>query len=224
MAVELDKTPDTEVIEDKSVDLDEAKKTMYPSEEEKAAVEAAKAEEEPPEEEKPTEEEEELPEEDNAEATPEAITAEDIKFPEGVEVDIEVQKDFLAISNDKDMKPKEKAQALIDLQTELYQHAHQTKLDNWVAEVNADKKFVGDDGTKLPENLALAKKGMEALKIEGLSGYLDASGEGNNPLIVEAFMKIGSAISEDTFVVGGKGAETKDRTPAQVLYGDSQNK
>jgi len=150
------------------------------------------------------------------------ITAEDITFPEGVQVDADVQKDFIEIVNDREMSVKDKSQALVDLQAKLYATAHQSKVDTWVADVNADKKFVGDDGTKLPENLALAKTGMEALKIEGLSEYLDASGEGNNPLMVEAFMKIGAAIGEDTFIVGGKGAETGKRSAAEILYGPSK--
>jgi hypothetical protein len=214
----------------KSPDMSEAKDKLYPDDDKKDPDKAEADKEPDGDKEAEDKSEDDKSEEDKAkdkddkekegkEGDAEVITAEDITFPEGVEVNAEIQKDFLEIANDKDMSTKDKAQALVDLQAKLYAEAHQSKLDNWVSVVKDDKKFVGDDGTKLPENLALAKKGMEALGIEGLSEYLDASGEGNNPLMVEAFMKIGASISEDTFIVGGKGAKTDTRTPAQVLYG-----
>ena len=126
-------------------------------------------------------------------------TAENLKIPDGVSVDEAIKGELIEIANHKDLSGVDRAQALIDLNIKMNTQAYEQKRDAWVAQVQSDKKFIGDTGDKLEENLALSKKGMEAIKVDGLSEYLVASGEGNNPLFVEVFMKLGKATSEDTF-------------------------
>jgi len=146
-------------------------------------------------------------------------TAENLKFPEGVPVNEEIKAEFIEISNNKDLSAADRAQALIDLQTKLNMNFHTQRAETWIRQIESDKKFIGSTGDKLDENLALAKNGMESLKVDGLSEYLISSGEGNNPIFVELFMKIGKAISEDTFSksVGSENKEPK--SDAEVLYG-----
>ncbi len=220
------KAAETENIGGDHIDLEEAQKKIYSDPEEKSGETAeegeGKTEETENKEEKSEETKDEKTDEKEADQTGEVapVTAEDIAFPEGVEVDQTIQEEFLKLANDNKFT-KEQTQGIVDLQTKLYQQQidqHQAKVDGWVAEVKADKELIGDTGDKLDENLALAKKGMEALKVEGLSELLDDTGYGSHPIFVRAFTRIGKTISEDSFKTGGVGKEVKEKTAAETLY------
>lgn len=146
-------------------------------------------------------------------------TVENLKIPDGVSVDEAIKGELIEIANNKDLSGVDRAQALIDLNIKMNTQAYEQKRDAWVAQVQSDKKFIGDTGDKLEESLAMSKKGMEAIKVDGLSEYLVASGEGNNPLFVEVFMKLGKATSEDTFNKGFSTASVEPKSDAEVLYG-----
>lgn len=146
-------------------------------------------------------------------------TVETLKIPDGVSVDEAIKGELIEIANNKDLSGVDRAQALIDLNIKMNTQAYEQKRDAWVAQVQSDKKFIGDTGDKLEESLAMSKKGMEAIKVDGLSEYLVASGEGNNPLFVEVFMKLGKATSEDTFSKGFSTASVEPKSDAEVLYG-----
>lgn len=150
------------------------------------------------------------------------VTVEDLQLPEGMVVNEGIQEKFLAIVNDKDMKPGEKAQAMIGLQQDLYTaqaEAHQEQVTSWEKEVGEDKEIIGDTGDKLEEHLAIAKKGMEALKVEGLSELLRSTGFGSHPLLVKAFFRIGNSIGEDSFRTGGLGGKTEPKDTKELFYG-----
>jgi|TARA_Y100000296_G_scaffold41222_1_gene47506 hypothetical protein len=219
--------------EGKEVDLDKAKDQLYgenkaegeegaeekSEEEENKAEKEEKEEEKEPEEEKKAEKEEDK--EEKKEDAPDVVTAEDLVFPEGVQVDEGIQKEFLDIANDKDMSSKDRANALVALQTKLYQaqvEGHQALMNSWVDTVKADKEMIGDSGKQLTENLAVAKKGMEALKVDGLAEVLEQSGYGSHPAFVKAFYRIGKAIGEDSFRLGGAGADTTTKEAKNILY------
>lgn len=149
-----------------------------------------------------------------------SVTIDDIKFSN--EVDSNISDKFLALVNDTKMSTKERAQGIVDLQQELYTaslEAHQEKLKTWENETKSDKEIAGSTGDKLDENLAIAKKGMEYLKIEGLSELLDESGLGNHKIFIKAFLKIGNMIKEDNFRTGNKGMDIPKKTTAEILYG-----
>ncbi len=149
------------------------------------------------------------------------VTVEDLKLPEGMVVNEGIQEKFLGIVNDKDMTPGEKAQAMISLQQDLYTaqaEAHQEQVTAWEKQVGEDTEIIGDTGDKMDENLAIAKKGMDALKIEGLSELLKTTGLGSHPLIVKAFFRVGNSIGEDSFRTGGLGGKTEPKSDAEVLY------
>lgn len=159
---------------------------------------------------------------DTVDIASDSVTIDDIKFPENAEVDSNISDKFLALVNDTKMSTKERAQGIVDLQQELYTaslKAHQEKLKTWENETRTDKEIAGSTGDKLDENLAIAKKGMEYLKIEGLSKLLDESGLGNHKIFIKAFLKIGNMIKEDSFKTGDKGMDIPKKTTAEILYG-----
>lgn len=72
--------------------------------------------------------------------------------------------------------------------------------NDWAQQSRADAEFGGE---KLDENLAVAKKAVEALASPELKTLLEQSGLGNHPEIIRLFYRAGRSLSQDAFV-GGK--------------------
>ncbi len=75
--------------------------------------------------------------------------------------------------------------------------------NDWAQQSRADAEFGGE---KLDENLAVAKKAVEALASPELKTLLEQSGLGNHPEIIRMFYRAGRYLSQDAFV-GGKAAQ-----------------
>lgn len=71
----------------------------------------------------------------------------------------------------------------------------------WVDQTKADKEVGGDS---LPESLAVAKKALDKFASPQLRDVLFKTGLTNHPEMVRAWARVGKAISEDSFVPGGK--------------------
>lgn len=143
---------------------------------------------------------------------------EPFKAPEGWEIDQALLADFSPTLKELNLT-QEQAQKVIDFAPKLVEQTAQattTKVldelgmagrQGWVDAVKSDKEFGGD---KLPENLAVAKKAMDAFASPELRALLIKSGMGNHPEMVRAFYRAGKAISADNYVAGGK---TRTSTP-----------
>lgn len=148
--------------------------------------------------------------EDKPQGAPEAYA--DFTAPEGWEIDQDLLKDFAPTLKELNLT-QEQAQKVIDFAPKLVEQtavATTTKVlgelgmadrGDWVGKVKADKEFGGD---KLAENLAVAKKAMDAFASPELRELLIKSGMGNHPEMVRAFYRAGKAISADGYVAGGK--------------------
>jgi len=148
--------------------------------------------------------------EDVPKGAPEAY--EPFKAPEGWEIDQALLADFSPTLKELNLT-QEQAQKVIDFAPKLVEQtavATTTKVldelgmadrQTWVDAVKSDKEFGGD---KLPENLAVAKKAMDAFASPELRALLIKSGMGNHPEMVRAFYRAGKAISADNYVAGGK--------------------
>lgn len=139
----------------------------------------------------------------------------DLKMPEGVELDKDAADEFTSIA--KELKlDQASAQKLADVGAKMAQRRveqHAKLVESWVEQVKTDKDIGGD---KLEENLGVARKALEAFGTPELRDVLNASGLGNHPEVIRAFVKAGRAISEDKFVKGApKGTETD---PAKILF------
>lgn len=138
--------------------------------------------------------------------------------PEGWEIDQALLADFSPTLKELNLT-QEQAQKVIDFAPKLVEQTAQatttkvldelgmTGRQGWVDAVKSDKEFGGD---KLPENLAVAKKAMDAFASPELRALLIKSGMGNHPEMVRAFYRAGKAISADNYVAGGK---TRTSTP-----------
>lgn len=85
--------------------------------------------------------------------------------------------------------------------------------NDWARQSRADAEFGGE---KLDENLAVAKKAVEALASPELKTLLEQSGLGNHPEIIRLFYRAGRSLSQDAFV-GGRAAQTD----AQSIFSQS---
>ncbi len=145
-------------------------------------------------------------------AVPEAY---EFAMPEGVQLDHAAADEFSVIA--KELKlDQATAQKVADVGAKMAQRqieAHVKQVEAWAESVKTDKEIGGD---ALPENLAIARKALDAFGTPELKDLLNASGLGNHPAVIKAFYKAGKAISEDRFVAGSpKGA---DVDPAKKMF------
>lgn len=132
----------------------------------------------------------------------------EFKMPEGVELDKAAADEFQAIA--KELKlDQASAQKVADIGAKMAQRqteAHSKLVESWVETVKTDKEIGGD---KLDQNLAVARKALETFGTPELKDVLNATGLGNHPEVIRAFLKAGKLISEDKFVAGSpKGPDT----------------
>lgn len=138
---------------------------------------------------------------------------------EGVELDSDALKDFEPVARDLNLT-NEQAQKLVDAYPKILAgvqqrqaEAWQKQTEGWAETVKADKEIGGD---KLTANLSAAQRALDQFGTPELKEYLNATGLGNHPDLVKAFVKIGKAMSEDGMVTG---KESGQRSAAEVLYG-----
>jgi hypothetical protein len=148
------------------------------------------------------------PNADNKAPEPQVPESYEYKMPEGIELDKAAADEFSAIA--KELKlDQATAQKVADVGAKMAQRqteAHVKLVESWVEQVKTDTEIGGD---KLDENLAVARKAMDAFGTPELKDVLNSTGLGNHPAVIKAFYKAGKAISEDKFVPGSpKGAET----------------
>lgn len=156
------------------------------------------------------------PKTDDTKATaPEVPESYDLQMPEGIELDKASADEFTTIA--KELKlDQATAQKLADIaakQAQRQVEAHTKLVESWVESVKADKDIGGD---KLEENLGIARKALDTFGTPELRDVLNASGLGNHPEVIKAFVKAGKAISEDKFVAGAP--KGNDTDPARKLF------
>jgi hypothetical protein len=151
--------------------------------------------------------------------TTKAEAAVEYKFdaPEGVELDQGDLAKFTDIA--KELKlPADAAKKLVDLAASrevARAEAFAKQVETWGNEVKADPEL------GKAENVAIAKRTIDTFGTPELRDLLNSTGMGNHPEVVRMALKIGKAISEDTFVAGRTGSAPTPRSHADVLYGNS---
>jgi hypothetical protein len=143
--------------------------------------------------------------------TPVVPEAYEFKMPEGVELDGKAADEFSAIAKELKLSQAD-AQRIADVAAKMQQkqaESHVEMVKSWAESCKTDKEFGGDN---LPENLAVARKAIDAFGSPALKELLNSSGLGNHPEVVRFAFKAGKAISEDTFVQSGSRTPTPDST------------
>jgi len=145
----------------------------------------------------------------------------DFQLPEGVAMDEQLFGEFTKTAKDIGLS-QDQAQSLVSMGAQLSQKIMNQAMSDqaarvtaWADETRNDKEIGGE---KLQENLATAKKAMDAFGSDELIAVLDSTGLGNHPAIIKAFVKAGKAMSEDTLMPGGARVPTAQTSLAQKLY------
>lgn len=136
---------------------------------------------------------------------------------EGKEYDTEVLAAFEDVAREAGLS-NDKANLVLGRMSEMLEARQQSQLETaralWLDEVRADREI---GGVKLPENLAVAKRALQAFGSAELTELLNRSGLGNHPEVIRMFYRAGRALSEDGMVNGNKG----EALTAQSFYGNS---
>ena len=148
----------------------------------------------------------------------------EFKLPDGLKLDEEILGQFKAQAQELKL-PADKAQALVDMGTKSVQKVMESVIEadkarraGWAAEAEADPEF---GGPKFKENLAVAKGAIEQLSPE-LNGFLDETGLGNHPKMIQFAFKVGKLLKQDGLVLGNPGDTPKPKATdhAKRLYPD----
>lgn len=131
----------------------------------------------------------------------------EFKPAEGQELDTAALEQFEPIARELNLT-NEQAQKMVDLYgtkiipmvQQQQAEAWQKTIEQWAADVKADKEIGGD---KLTANLSAAQRALDQFGDPELKEYLASTGLGNHPALVKAFIKVGKAMSEDKVVTGG---------------------
>ena len=145
----------------------------------------------------------------------------EFKPAEGQELDSAALEQFEPIARELNLS-NEQAQKMVDLYgtkilpmvQQQQAEAWQKTTEQWAADVKADKEI---GGANLTSNISVAQRALDTFGSPKLKEYLTASGLGNHPELVKAFVKVGKAMSEDGMVTG---KEAGQRSAAEVLYGN----
>jgi hypothetical protein len=171
------------------------------------------------------------PEVEAAQAEPEAPAAEEnapvsyepFELPQGVEVDAAALEEAHQLFAEARLSQPQ-AQKLVDLyagklgelvqrQIETQISAAQDRQKAWVAEVKSDPEL---GGRRFEQARAAAQKALNRFGTPELRRTLDELWVGNNPQLFRFFVRVGQAVSEDSWV----GARSSAGRPsaAETLY------
>lgn len=153
-----------------------------------------------------------------------APEAYEFKAPEGSQFDDVVIGELSSVAKELDLS-QGAAQTLVDrLAPKIAERTLTAQAEalaatraQWVESVKSDKEFGGE---KLDQNLAVARKALDAFGTPELRELLNRTGMGDNPEFIRAFYRAGLKISEDSFVPGGTRPATAPRDHATALYGN----
>lgn len=80
--------------------------------------------------------------------------------------------------------------------------------------------FKTEWGAAFDENLTLIDRALKQFGTPELTKFLDMTGKGNDPAIVNFVLKVGKAMADDKFVTGGAAGDK--RKPGQLVYPSMQ--
>lgn len=160
----------------------------------------------PPSEPSPSEQDQSLitstptPEPSQEAAPPAVLTVDDVKAPEGFDVDESVRDSFLGIMNNQELTPAARAQALVDLQAQIVKSTVEglsgevvKQRQEWREAAEKDPEFGGD---KLSASLSGIGGLIDEYGDEGLREAFSATGAGDNPHMFRFLARIAAALGE----------------------------
>ena len=148
-----------------------------------------------------------------------AVSYEPFELPQGVEVDTAALEEAQSLFAEARLSQPQ-AQKLVDLyagkMNELVQSqisAAESRQKAWVAEVKSDPEL---GGRRFEQARAAAQKALNRFGTPELRRTLDELWVGNNPQLFRFFVRVGQAVSEDSWV--GARASAGRLSAAETLY------
>jgi hypothetical protein len=135
------------------------------------------------------------------------------ELPEGIAIDQARNDAFVALAKEANL-PKDVAQKIVGMEAARIQaeaDAHIAMVKGWADSLTADKEL------GVPENQAIAKGVIDTFGSPELKAFLNESGLGNHPELVKLAFKVGKALSEDSMVRGGQGAQGEQTTAKKMF-------
>lgn len=158
-------------------------------------------------------------EKDTPEGAPEEYA--DFVVPEGVALDAEVTGEFRAVAKELNL-PQAQAQRVVDLGVQLAQRWSDAQAaqvqeiqSGWRREAEADAEIGGE---ALPQNLAVAKRALDAYASDGLRTLLEDTRLGDHPEVIRFFAKVGKTFSEDGIVTPSGTAPAAPKSLAERIF------
>lgn len=148
------------------------------------------------------------------------LKLEDIKVPDGLELDKDLASGFIEVVNKYKLAP-EVQQALIELQSKSQQALSGKDSENWNATQSQWEKDARADpvfgGAKFDATMADVGKFMEAYGDDEARAAFDLTGAGNHPAIIRMLAKAAAVIKEAGPVPSGQPGNPP-KEPAEILY------
>ena len=130
--------------------------------------------------------------------------------PEGVTLDESVMGSLSEVAKELNL-PQAAAQKLVDkiapVMAQRQVEQFEALRTEWRQASSSDQEF---GGAKLTENMAVAKKALDAFGTPEFRQLLEQTGMGNHPEVIRTFYRAGKAISEDGLVSGSAPKAPRD--------------
>ena len=153
------------------------------------------------------------------------VTYEPFELPQGVEVDTAALEEAQSLFAEARLSQPQ-AQKLVDLyagkMNELVQRqisAAESRQKAWVAEVKSDPEL---GGRRFESARAAAQKALNRFGTPELRRTLDELGVSNSPQLFRFFVRVGQAVSEDSWV--GARSSAGRLSAAETLYPNTNDK
>ena len=130
--------------------------------------------------------------------------------PEGVTLDESIMGSLSEVAKELNLS-QDAAQKLVDKMAPAMAQRQVEQFEalrtEWRQASSSDQEF---GGAKLTENMAVAKKALDAFGTPEFRQLLEQTGMGNHPEVIRTFYRAGKAISEDGLVSGSAPKAPRD--------------
>lgn len=120
-------------------------------------------------------------------------------------------------SNDQAQELLNREEKLLSGYKETLHQEFEEKTSQWLEDIKSDKQLGGDNYKK---NIATATRVVDRFATDDFKKALNESGFGNHPELVRTFVKIGNAMSEDSFEPNAQ--PRNDKPIEDVFYGENK--
>jgi len=120
----------------------------------------------------------------------------------------------------------EECQGLVDLEDRVTKQFQERQMDHvkevrstWIKEAETDKEIGGEN---FKENLELSKRVIDKFGSDDFKKLVTDTDFGNHKEVIRIFVRVGKLMGEDNLVHSNTPPGGKDKSPEEILFGDTQ--